>query len=81
MVRRQDTGKWKLQIHCQAKDKAGNSSADTVDFTVDKHTWKYLANPFVQPDSTTKPIIWNNYTTSDQRNAYLTTNYIMLINE
>jgi hypothetical protein len=54
----------------KAKDKAGNSSADTVDFTVDKHTWKYLANPFVQPDSTTKPIIWNNYTTSDQRNAY-----------
>ncbi|MGA2405176.1 MAG: hypothetical protein ABSF81_00305 [Bacteroidales bacterium] len=55
----------------KAKDKAGNSSADTVDFTVDKHSWKYAVNPFSQPDSITKPIIWNNFTTPDQRNAYL----------
>lgn len=55
----------------KAKDTAGNSSADTTDFTVDKHSWKYFVNPFSQPDSITKPIIWNNFTTPSQRNAYL----------
>jgi len=35
-----------------------------------EHTWKYLANPFVQPNDTTKPIIWNNFSTIDERNSY-----------
>jgi hypothetical protein len=35
-----------------------------------KHTWKFLVNPFVQPNDTTKPIIWNNFSTVGERNAY-----------
>ncbi|MFH1503457.1 MAG: hypothetical protein ABIE36_02265 [Candidatus Diapherotrites archaeon] len=35
-----------------------------------EHTWKYLVNPFVQPNDTTKPIIWNNFNTTSQRNAH-----------
>jgi hypothetical protein len=54
----------------KSKDKAGNSSADTLDFVVDFHTWKYLVNPFVQPNDTTKPIVWNNFSTTDQRSSY-----------
>jgi len=41
------------RIIVKAKDKAGNSSADTTDFIVDKPvppTWKYLVNPFIQPN-------------------------------
>jgi hypothetical protein len=52
-------------------DLSGNASKDSVIFTADKHTWKYFVNPFVQPDSITKPIIWNNFTTMSQRNAYI----------
>jgi hypothetical protein len=57
------------EIVLGADDLSGNKSIDSKIFTADKHTWKYFVNPFVQPDSTTKPIIWNNYTTPAQRNA------------
>jgi hypothetical protein len=52
-----------------AGDVAGNSSKDSVLFSADKHTWKYLVNPFIQPNDTTKPIIWNNFNLS-QRISY-----------
>jgi hypothetical protein len=34
------------------------------------HSWKYLVNPFVQPNDTTKPIIWNNFSTTGQRTSH-----------
>jgi hypothetical protein len=53
-----------------AGDLSGNTSKDSTMFTTDVHTWKYEVNPFVQPNDTTKPIVWNNFSTIDQRGSY-----------
>jgi hypothetical protein len=44
-------GKYKLILF--ADDREDNFSTDTVNFSVDKHTWLYTANPFIQPNDTT----------------------------
>jgi hypothetical protein len=64
-----ENGNYKIVVG--AEDISNNSSKDSVNFSIDKHSWLYLVNPFVQPDSITKPKIWNNFSTTSQRNAYL----------
>lgn len=64
-----ENGNYRIIVN--AKDKEGNSSADTTDFSVNKPTWKYLVNPFVAPNDSTKVPVWNELQTKEERNKHL----------
>ena len=62
------TGNYQVEIEYGSAN--GGLEKTVLAGQIIEHTWKYLANPFVQPNDTTKPIIWNNFSTIDERNSY-----------
>jgi len=62
------TGDYRVEIEYGST--AGGLEKSVLTGNIIPHTWKFLVNPFVQPNDTTKAIVWNNFSTSAQRNAY-----------
>ena len=61
------TGNYQVEVEYGSAE--GGLEKAVFQGNITAHTWKYLVNPFVQPNDTTKPIIWNNFTTTSQRNT------------
>ncbi|MFH1503455.1 MAG: hypothetical protein ABIE36_02255 [Candidatus Diapherotrites archaeon] len=62
------TGNYQVEIEYGSE--SGGLEKTVLNGEITAHTWKYLVNPFVQPNDTTKPIIWDNFTTLNQINTH-----------
>jgi hypothetical protein len=62
------TGDYRVEVEYGSTEGGLEKSVLTGNIT--PHTWLYLVNPFVQPNDTTKAIVWNNFSTPSQRNAH-----------
>lgn len=58
------TGTYQVEVEYGSTEGGLEKSVLRGDIT--PHTWKFYVNPFVQPNDTTKPIIWNNLTLSER---------------
>jgi hypothetical protein len=62
------TGDYRVEVEYGST--TGGLEKSVLTGNITPHTWLYLVNPFVQPNDTTKAIVWNNFSTSAQRNAH-----------
>ena len=62
------TGNYQVEVEYGSAE--GGLEKAVFQGNITAHTWKYLVNPFVQPNDTTKPIVWNNFTTFSQRSSH-----------
>jgi hypothetical protein len=58
------TGTYQVEVEYGSTEGGLEKSVLRGDIT--PHTWLYTVNPFVQPNDTSKPIIWNNLTLSER---------------
>jgi len=58
------TGDYRVEVEYGSTEGGLEKSVLTGNIT--PHTWLYLVNPFVQPNDTTKAIVWNNLTLSQR---------------
>ncbi len=62
------TGDYRVEVEYGST--AGGLEKSVLTGNITPRTWKFYVNPFVQPNDTTKAIVWNNFSTSAQRNAH-----------
>lgn len=62
------TGDYRVEVEYGST--TGGLEKSVLTGNITPHTWMYLVNPFVQPNDTTKAIVWNNFSTPSQRNAH-----------
>lgn len=58
------TGNYQVEIEFGSTE--GGLEKSVLSGNIAEHSWKYYVNPFVQPNDTTKPIIWNNLSLSQR---------------
>lgn len=58
------------QVEVEYGSLAGGLEKSVLTGNITAHDYLYTVNPFVQPNDTTKAIVWDNFSTSAQRNAH-----------
>ncbi len=58
------------QVEVEYGSTTGGLEKSVLTGNITAHDYLYTVNPFVQPNDTTKAIVWDNFSTSAQRNAH-----------